>query len=88
MAYTVSLSGTAEADAYTAFEHIREVAPASAARWLTCCLLPCPPTIRSSPKPLSLAVHCAICYTAGGQARFVLSSTSRKILRKARASAY
>src|SRR4030095_1906470 len=35
MAYTVSLSGSAEADAYAAFEHIREVAPASAARWLT-----------------------------------------------------
>jgi len=35
MAYTVSLSGAAEADAYAAFEHIREVAPASAARWLT-----------------------------------------------------
>ena len=35
MAYMVSLSGAAEADAYAAFEHIREVAPASAARWLT-----------------------------------------------------
>jgi len=35
MAYTVSLSGSAEADAYAAFEYIREVAPASAARWLT-----------------------------------------------------
>ena len=35
MAYRVSLSGAAEADAYAAFEHIREVAPASAARWLT-----------------------------------------------------
>ena len=35
MAYTVSLSGSAEADAYAAFEHIREVAPASAVRWLT-----------------------------------------------------
>ena len=35
MAYTVSLSGSAEADAYAAFERIREVAPASAARWLT-----------------------------------------------------
>ena len=35
MAYTVSLTGTAEADAYAAFERIREVAPASAARWLT-----------------------------------------------------
>ena len=35
MAYMVSLTGSAEADAYAAFEHIREVAPASAARWLT-----------------------------------------------------
>src|SRR5437899_4973761 len=35
MAYTVSLSGSAEADAYAAFERIRAVAPASAARWLT-----------------------------------------------------
>ena len=35
MAYTVSLSGSAEADAYAAFAYIREVAPGSAARWLT-----------------------------------------------------
>ena len=35
MAYTVSLTALAEADAYAAFERIREVAPASAARWLT-----------------------------------------------------
>jgi plasmid stabilization system protein ParE len=35
MAYTVSLSGSAEADAYAVFDYIREVAPASAARWLT-----------------------------------------------------
>ena len=35
MAYTVSLSGSAEADAYAAFAYIREVAPASASRWLT-----------------------------------------------------
>jgi toxin ParE1/3/4 len=35
MAYTVSLTAPAEADAYAAFERIREVAPASAARWLT-----------------------------------------------------
>jgi plasmid stabilization system protein ParE len=35
MAYTVSLSGSAEAYAYAAFDYIREVAPASAARWLT-----------------------------------------------------
>ena len=35
MAYTVSLTALAEADAYTAFERIRAVAPASVARWLT-----------------------------------------------------
>ena len=35
MVYTVSLTGPAEADAYAAFERIREVAPTSAARWLT-----------------------------------------------------
>ena len=35
MAYTVSLTALAEADAYAAFERIRAVAPASAARWLT-----------------------------------------------------
>jgi len=35
MAYTVSLTARAEADAYAAFERIRAVAPASAARWLT-----------------------------------------------------
>lgn len=35
MAYKVSLTATAEADAYTAFERIREVAPSSAAPWLT-----------------------------------------------------
>jgi plasmid stabilization system protein ParE len=35
MAYQVSLTAPAEADAYAAFERIREVAPASAARWLT-----------------------------------------------------
>lgn len=34
MAYTVSLAATAEADAYAAFERIREVAPASAATGL------------------------------------------------------
>jgi len=34
MAYTVSLTATAEADAYAAFERIREVVPASAAPWL------------------------------------------------------
>ena len=33
MAYTASLTASAEADAYAAFERIREVAPASAARW-------------------------------------------------------
>ena len=35
MAYTVSLTARAEADAYAAFERIRAVAPASASRWLT-----------------------------------------------------
>src|SRR5712691_6712128 len=35
MAYTVSLTARAEADAYAASERIRAVAPASAARWLT-----------------------------------------------------
>lgn len=34
MAYRVSLSARAEADAYAAFAHIREVAPQSAAKWL------------------------------------------------------
>jgi plasmid stabilization system protein ParE len=34
MAYAVSLTAIAEADAYVAFERIREVAPASAATWL------------------------------------------------------
>ncbi len=34
MAYKVSLTATAEADAYAAFERIREVAPSHAARWL------------------------------------------------------
>jgi len=34
MAYTVSLTAPAEADAYAAFERIREVAPYSAAKWL------------------------------------------------------
>jgi plasmid stabilization system protein ParE len=34
MAYRVSLTATTEADAYAAFERIREVAPASAAPWL------------------------------------------------------
>ena len=34
MAYRVSLTAPAEADAYAAFERIREVAPASAAPWL------------------------------------------------------
>jgi plasmid stabilization system protein ParE len=34
MAYTVSLTATAEADAYAAFERIRKVAPFHAARWL------------------------------------------------------
>ena len=34
MAYRVSLTAPAEADAYAAFERIREVAPHSAARWL------------------------------------------------------
>ena len=35
MAYRVSLTARAEADAYRAFERIREVAPESAERWLT-----------------------------------------------------
>ena len=34
MAYKVSLTNPAEADAYTAFERIREVAPAGADKWL------------------------------------------------------
>lgn len=34
MAYTVSLTATAEADADAVFERIREVAPSSAATWL------------------------------------------------------
>ena len=34
MAYKVRLTAPAEADAYAAFEHIREVAPRSAAKWL------------------------------------------------------
>ena len=34
MAYRVSLTASAEADAYAAFERIREVAPASAPIWL------------------------------------------------------
>ena len=34
MAYKVSLSGPAEADAYTAFERIREVTPSGADKWL------------------------------------------------------
>jgi plasmid stabilization system protein ParE len=93
MAYTVSLSGSAEADAYAAFEHIREVAPASAARWLTGLfatiqtLADMPARRPIIPKLTSLAARCAICCTAGGQARIVLSSTSRKIPRKGRVSA-
>ncbi len=35
MAYRVSLSALAEADAYLAFERIREAAPHHAERWLT-----------------------------------------------------
>ena len=35
MAYRVSLTGPAEADAYAAFERIRELAPSHAATWLT-----------------------------------------------------
>jgi plasmid stabilization system protein ParE len=35
MAYQVRLTAPAEADAYAAFERIRAVAPARAARWLT-----------------------------------------------------
>lgn len=34
MAYKIRLAGPAEADAYTAFERIREVAPHSAEKWL------------------------------------------------------
>jgi len=34
MAYTVSLTAPAEADAYAAFERIREVAPYRAVKWL------------------------------------------------------
>jgi plasmid stabilization system protein ParE len=34
MAYRVSLAAPAEADAYAAFERIREVAPDHAAQWL------------------------------------------------------
>ena len=34
MAYKVSLSARAEADAYDAFERIRDVTPASAEKWL------------------------------------------------------
>ena len=35
MAYRVSLSALAEADAYTAFERIRQAAPMHAEQWLT-----------------------------------------------------
>ena len=35
MAYRVSLSGSAETDAYAAFERIREAAPRRAEKWLT-----------------------------------------------------
>ncbi|MGO9262558.1 MAG: type II toxin-antitoxin system RelE/ParE family toxin [Bryobacteraceae bacterium] len=35
MAYRVSLSAPAEADAYAAFERIREAAPMHAGKWLT-----------------------------------------------------
>ena len=34
MAYRINLTGPAEADAHEAFERIREVAPASADKWL------------------------------------------------------
>jgi plasmid stabilization system protein ParE len=34
MAYRVNLTAKAEADAYAAYEHIREVAPRSAEKWL------------------------------------------------------
>jgi plasmid stabilization system protein ParE len=34
MAFRVSLSAPAESDAYAAFEHIRDVAPRHAERWL------------------------------------------------------
>ena len=34
MAYKVRLTARAEADAYAAFAHIREIAPSGAARWL------------------------------------------------------
>jgi hypothetical protein len=40
MAYTVSLSGSAEADACAAFEHIREVAPAARTAGSRACLPP------------------------------------------------
>ena len=35
MAYTVSLTATAEADVHAAFARIQQVAPARATRWLT-----------------------------------------------------
>jgi len=34
MAYRISLSASAESDAYAAFEYIRDVAPTHAERWL------------------------------------------------------
>jgi len=34
MAFRVSLSAPAESDAYAAFEHVRDVAPMHAERWL------------------------------------------------------
>src|SRR5713226_9457656 len=93
MAYTVSFTATAEADAYAAFERIREVAPASAARWLTG-LFAAIRTLADMPArcpviPEADELGAPLRHLLYGRRTSVYrtSSTCRKTPRKARASA-
>jgi plasmid stabilization system protein ParE len=68
MAYTISLTATAEADVYAAFDRIREVAPASAATWLaslfaairTLADMPARCPVRSARKGVDLRRRCIL----------------------------
>ena len=73
MAYRVSLAAPAEADAYAAFERIREAAPMHAEKWLSGLFRPFsawtrfPPAALSFPRQKSLAIAPATYCTANGR---------------------
>ncbi len=94
MAYKVKLTAPAEADAYAAYEYIRELAPRSAEKWLkeffrrSLPLMRCPRAVLLSRRPQKSDNRLDSFFTVS-EAEYIGSSlTFKSSLRKALAFGY